>query len=199
MCDEYKARGIARCLGSAWLGDLYMRGCALRKDNVRLEAYISWGEGCWWRFGRECACTGNNMGKGLEVRENTACCVIEKFSVPGDNIFKGEIGERWKGGFFCGSVVKRLLPSAGEAGDVGSVPVWERSLGGGNGNPLQYSCLENPIDRGAWWPTVHGVAKSWMWLNMHSGPYQRREELRRDQIIKSLYLRRQRVWTSCSE
>ena len=37
---------------------------------------------------------------------------------------------------------------------------WERSLGEGNGNPLQYSCLENSMDRGAWWATVHGVAKS---------------------------------------
>ena len=47
------------------------------------------------------------------------------------------------------------------AGDMGSVPVGSgRSPGGGHGNPLQYSCLENPIDRGAWWATVHGVEKS---------------------------------------
>ena len=45
------------------------------------------------------------------------------------------------------------------AGDVGSIPGWGRSPGGGNGNPFQYSCLVNPIDRGAWWATVHGVAK----------------------------------------
>ena len=46
------------------------------------------------------------------------------------------------------------------AGDMGSIPGLGRSLGGGNGNPLQYSCLENPTDRGAWWAAVHGVAKS---------------------------------------
>ena len=46
------------------------------------------------------------------------------------------------------------------AGDVGSIPGLERSPGGGNGNPLQYSCLEKPMDRGAWWAVVHGVAKS---------------------------------------
>ena len=46
------------------------------------------------------------------------------------------------------------------AGDEGLIPGSERSPGGGNGNPLQYSCLENPMDRGAWWATVHGVAKS---------------------------------------
>ena len=46
-------------------------------------------------------------------------------------------------------------------GDVGSVPGSGRSPGEGSGNPLQYSCLENPMDRGAWWATVRGVANSW--------------------------------------
>ena len=45
------------------------------------------------------------------------------------------------------------------AGDLGSIPGSERSSGKGNGNLLQYSCLENPMDRGAWWATVHWVAK----------------------------------------
>ena len=44
--------------------------------------------------------------------------------------------------------------------DMSSIPGLGRSLGGGHGNPLQYSCLENPMDRGAWWATVHRVAKS---------------------------------------
>ena len=46
------------------------------------------------------------------------------------------------------------------AGDMGSIPGWGRSPWRGNGNTPQYSCQENPMDRGAWWPTVHGVAKS---------------------------------------
>ena len=46
------------------------------------------------------------------------------------------------------------------AGDPGSIPGLERSLGEGNGNPLQYSCLENPMDRGAWGATVHAVTKN---------------------------------------
>ena len=50
--------------------------------------------------------------------------------------------------------------NAGDEGDEGSVPGWGRSSGGGNGTPLQYSCLENPTDRGAWQATVHGAAKS---------------------------------------
>ena len=51
--------------------------------------------------------------------------------------------------------------SACDARDPGSIPGSERSLGEGNGNPPQYSCLENPMDTGAWWATVHRVAKSW--------------------------------------
>ena len=60
-------------------------------------------------------------------------------------------------GFPGGSEVK---VSACNAGDLGSIPGSGRSPGEGNGNPVQYSCLENPMDRGAWWATVHGVAKS---------------------------------------
>ena len=51
------------------------------------------------------------------------------------------------------------------AGDLGLIPFREDSPGGGHGNPLQYSCLENPMDRGAWWATVHGVSKSRTLLN----------------------------------
>ena len=61
------------------------------------------------------------------------------------------------GGFPHNSVVKKLPANAGESG---STPGSGRSPGGGNGNPGQYSCLGNPMDRGAWWATVHGVAKS---------------------------------------
>ena len=60
-------------------------------------------------------------------------------------------------GFPGGSEVKA---SACNVGDLGSIPGSGRSPGEGNGNSLQYSCLENPMDRGAWWATVHGVAKS---------------------------------------
>ena len=63
-------------------------------------------------------------------------------------------------GFPGGSVVKNLPDSAGDIGDVGSIPGSRISPGGGNGNPLQYSCLENSMDRGAWRATVHGVTKS---------------------------------------
>ena len=54
--------------------------------------------------------------------------------------------------------------NAGDAREMDSVPGPGRSTRGGHGNPLQYSCLENPTDRGAWWTAVHGVTKSWTQL-----------------------------------
>ena len=72
-------------------------------------------------------------------------------------------------GFPCGSVVKDMTAKAGDVGDVGLMPGSGSSLGVGNGNPLQYSCLENFKDRAAWWAIVHGVVKSWRWLSMHTG------------------------------
>ena len=58
------------------------------------------------------------------------------------------------------TLVKNTPASAGDTSDVESIPGSGRYPGGGNGNPFQYSWLENPMDRGAWWATVHGVAKS---------------------------------------
>ena len=59
-------------------------------------------------------------------------------------------------------MVKNPPINAGDIGDAGSIPGSVRSPGGGHGNPLQCSCLENPMDRGAWWPTVREVTKSWI-------------------------------------
>ena len=56
--------------------------------------------------------------------------------------------------------VKNLPANTGYATDVGSIPGSGRSPGEGNGNPLQYPCLGNPMDRGAWWATVHGMTRS---------------------------------------
>ena len=68
-------------------------------------------------------------------------------------------------------VVKNPPVNAGDVRDAGSISGLGRSLGGGHGNPLQYSCLENPMVRGAWLATIHEVAKSrtWLkWLGMHT-------------------------------
>ena len=67
----------------------------------------------------------------------------------------------WGGGFPGGSVVKNLPGDAGDAADLGLIHGSGRCPGEGSGNPLQYSCLGNPTDRGVRWATVHRVAKSW--------------------------------------
>ena len=63
-------------------------------------------------------------------------------------------------------MVKNPPASAGDIRDTDSIPGSGRSPGGGLGNPLRYSCLETLMNRGAWWPTVHGVTKSWTWLKL---------------------------------
>ena len=83
-------------------------------------------------FQAPCACVG-------------ACSVVGLFATPGTGLLRWHIGKE----------------SACSAGVLGLIPGLERFLGGGNGNPLQYICLENPMDRGAWLATVHGVAKNW--------------------------------------
>ena len=64
-------------------------------------------------------------------------------------------------GYPGGSVVRNLPANAGATGDLGSIPKLGRSPGGGNDNPFQYSCLENPMNRGTWWAIIHRVAKIW--------------------------------------
>ena len=71
--------------------------------------------------------------------------------------------ENYNGKLRC-SMVKNPPANAGDAGDEGSIPGSGRSPGAGNGNLLQYSCLENSMDSGAWWATVHGVGKPWTQL-----------------------------------
>ena len=66
--------------------------------------------------------------------------------------------------FLDTSAGKESACSVGNTGDSGSIPGSGRSPGGGNGNPLQYSCLENPMDRGAWWAAIQRFAKSWALL-----------------------------------
>ena len=82
-------------------------------------------------------------------------------------------------GFPGGSLVKNPPAKVRYARDVGSIPGSGRSPGGGHGNPLQYSCLENPMGRGTWWATVHGVTKSWTQLSMPALHYLGYSSLRR--------------------
>ena len=82
--------------------------------------------------------------------------------------------------FPAGSVIKNPPANAGDPRDAGLIPGSGRSFGEGNGNPLQDFCLENPMDRGAWRATVHGVAKSQTqlkWLSMHAAKHLSRIEV----------------------
>ena len=94
-------------------------------------------------------------------------------------------------GFSGGSEDKA---SACNVGDPGLIPGLGRSPGEGNGNPLQYSCLENPMERGAWRATVHGVAKSWTRLsdfthNISLYPYYLNVKLRTEYFISIFLLK----------
>ena len=74
------------------------------------------------------------------------------------------------------ALVAKNSPKAGDIKDTGLIPGLRRSPGGKHGNPLQYSSLENPMDRGTWWPMVHSVTKSWTWLkrlSMHTHTHTR--------------------------
>ena len=81
-------------------------------------------------------------------------CIIKHFLLPKFNSPQDKYGLPWW------LSDKESFCSAGVAGDVGWIPGLERSPGEGNDNPLQYSCLGNPMDRGAWRATVHRVSKS---------------------------------------
>ena len=96
-------------------------------------------------------------------------------------------------------VVKNLPASVGDEREVSSIPGSGRSPGGGHGNPVQYSCLENPIDRAAWRATVHGVAKSQTqlkWLSMHTHLIPITHTLFEDTLFLNLTRCIQRIFSS---
>ena len=94
----------------------------------------------------------------LPTTRGQASVLIE--SKRGHSIWNPDLLQNLKSSdFLGGAVIKNPPAKAGDTRDMGSIPGWGRSPGGGNGNPLQHSCLENSMDRGAWRATVHGVAK----------------------------------------
>ena len=80
-----------------------------------------------------------------------------------------------------GTRIKDPPANAGDAKDMGSISELGRSLGEGSGNPLQSACLENSMDRGAWWITVHEVTKGWTWLSVHTSSFFRYGEANRSE------------------
>ena len=88
-------------------------------------------------------------------------------------------------GFPDGSVYKESACNARDRGDASLVPGSGRSPGGGNGNPLQYSCLKNPMDGEAWWTTVHGVTMSRTWLSTAHALHEERGDTGCGSILKA--------------
>ena len=112
----------------------------------------------------DCGLPGSSVHRISQARvlEWVAISFSRESSLPSDQNCDSHTG-RWILNHFPGGLDGKA--SAYDAGDLGSVPGLGRSPGEGNGNPLQYSCLENPMDQGVWWATVHGVAKSQTWLS----------------------------------
>ena len=86
-------------------------------------------------------------------------------------------------------MLKNLPANAEDVRDMGLIPGLERSARGGCGNPLQYACLENPMDRGAWQATVHGVTQSWAQpkhLSMHACVLKREGSMSKPEAYRPL-------------
>ena len=148
------------------MSKLNLRACSTGGDCGTDRYRNQWGK-CrrGWTFYREHV----SLGTSKEARDRSIKKPEREWR-PRKHV--GEVGHTWgKTGDLWGSSYQWLqrddFPSSSEgkastcnAEDLGSIPGSGRSSGDGNGNPLQYSCLENPMDRGAWWATVHGVAES---------------------------------------
>ena len=103
---------------------------------------------------------GNIYRKGLWVREEVQLWgTVWGSQCQGSKNPRASSSQDWREKQEPGGTVVKHLPV--NARDAGSISESGRSPGKGNGNSLQYSCMENSVDRGAWWSTVHGVAKSW--------------------------------------
>ena len=118
------------------------------------------------------SCIGEGNGNPLQC----SCLENPRTGEPGGLPSMGShrVGHDWSDLAAAAAAAGALLGFPGgsdskestcNVGDLTWIPGLGRSLGGGHGNPLQYSCLENPMDRGAWRTTVHGVARSWTWLS----------------------------------
>ena len=111
----------------------------------------------WLHFHFSLLCMGEGNGNPLQ------CSCLEN---PRDGVAQSRTWLKWLSSMLYGhSLVAQTVESACSAGHLGSIPGLGRSPEEGNGNLLQYSCMENPTDGGAWQATYHGVAKSWTQLS----------------------------------
>ena len=134
-----------------------------RRNNQKINpSYIFFQSIIFQQWG----CPSQSYSNGLLTRGqqqsfkwNSSCWKVY-FSLPKCSYIRGFPG---------GSVVKNPPAKARDnTRDAGLISGWGRAPGEGNGNPFQYSCMENSLDRGAWWATVHGVKKSQTRVSMHA-------------------------------
>ena len=137
----------------------------LYKQQMRFkEYYNSWGHRVGYDWATELNWTEliNTEGfPGSSADKESICNPGDPGSIPRSGRSHGEVSNPVFWGFLGGSDGKE---SACNAGDLGLISGLGRSPGEGTGYPLQYSCLENSMEREAWWATVHGVTKNWIWL-----------------------------------
>ena len=114
--------------------------------------------GHWRRYKRAAILDYENAMLPIALRRQTRAAILKK-SGPFDNSIYLLLAS------LVVLLVKNLPANAGNTRASGSILGLGRSPGGGHGNRLQYSCLENPMHRGAWWATVHGVTRSWIRLS----------------------------------
>ena len=113
------------------------------------------------------------LEKEMAAHSSTFAWKIPWMEEPGGLQSMGwqRVGHNWATSLLGGSMGKESTYNAGDTGNINLICRWGRAPGGGHGNSFQYSCLENPKDRGAWWATVHKVSKSSTWLkhlSMHA-------------------------------
>ena len=136
---------------------------------------------------------GDSQGRGSLV----GCCLWEAQIWTQLKRLSSSSSSRLPLGFPGGSVVQKLPANAR---DMGSIPGLERSPRGGNGNPLQCSCLENPRDGEAWWAAVYGVTQSWTQLKRLSSSSSQCSGLEnsRDSIVHGIFQARTLEWVAIS-
>ena len=164
--EVYLRKSESKCRGSGVLSMLSVFREQLMRTEWREECRRCSQEGCWgrWRRHTSCHCEDFRLlfwdGKPLD-----GCCRMVCWEA--DSTMKISILEDFQGRWLM-LAVKNPPANAGDIRDVGFTPGSGRSPGGGHSNPLQYSCLKKPMDRGTWWATIHGVAKNWTRLKQLS-------------------------------
>ena len=163
---------------------LYATQCRQRREKKRVlnerKLVVKWLKTCFLYPNTQVL--SNQSGDYHAKKQHFKLTVSSNFPLKKTKNKKTKLKWKWSR-----SVVFDSLRSACNVGDLGSIPGSGRSPGEVNGNPLQYSCLENPMDRGAWWATVHGL-QSQTWLSNFTSTFTWRQKAHLYSLYGSNYL-----------